>query len=1120
MTDGTDSDPTRETSGSESEPEDRESSDGIGDDESDAAPDREQQSTKMGTGFTLPSPGEDSESSDSSDDEGNADQKSSLSSRLRSLTSSSESDSEDTASDGDDESGDGDGSATTDEATADQQLPPESSSSAALEDDTDDPAPDDAEGDEPEVAGPGRDVVPKPGDDADPSDDEEIPDTQEVPDAVLPETDSDEEPSTSDEAEDDEFADPDAPTDMLDPDELPERFDEFEKQWEEGGPDEDDDGGDPAPTDRLEEVPFEVEPTDESAPSDPPLNETGDTAGPDQSGAGGLAGPTAAEHTEPTGIETSSSPEDDDEQPRSTRMLHAQDPSSTDDPDGPTSDSDQTQQPAGDSQPSGESEEQRPGLAGDSDQRETRMAHGGPLEDSEPTTDDRRDCSEDLREPRNGSPTSAEASGSPAIDETADPGPTDSGDHRTDDDFLDEESDGQWELDEVDDSSDGEIDDFFDDEPIEGGLLESTDAASPPPPEQHDGNTAPSPGSDPAGDETGTPAEPPQQRDEPSSPAGDDQSPGQQPDEEFTAQDTQLFQSSFENEPLCPRLSALEGPAAGQEFLVDGMRNSVGRATDNSVVVPDLSMSRRHFEIVQNPDDSYEIHDLMAVNGTALNGVDIKEAGLRHGDRIEAGQTVFQFLVPGDAPAESRDRHLVPAADNKATTGGEATEEMDDRRAPDDPGPSPGTLDKLLLVVTIVAGLLCIPLVAFLIHAVVLDAPEQEANTAAELYFEGVDALQEGRWDRAEQLFEKSYRTDSDFGEAQAQIERIEDERQARSILETARNQIDDGLPDELRDQLRSISRESYYYEDAQDLLSQARSNEAQRLFDRAQQAYEDDDFEEALRTLDELEAIAPRHEQADRLRSDVEERMAQDDEADADDQPRARRRAARPSPETAEETGEESALDDPFDETTDPSDRPEADGPVEINFTEGFSKYQDREFEAAIEHFETIAAASRGAIASRAGETAEDIETFHTSLTSGHQARQEGRYDEAIEAFRNARQADEAVAGGGGSFENEIAEQMATTLAERADELLEAGDYSAAYDQYERARAHAPSHHQVQQLGEDLADRANSLYIQAVNQQKSDPEGAADLGQTILTMVPTDHELHERARSLLEQLD
>ncbi|OEJ28268.1 ABC transporter ATP-binding protein [Streptomyces agglomeratus] len=67
----------------------------------------------------------------------------------------------------------------------------------------------------------------------------------------------------------------------------------------------------------------------------------------------------------------------------------------------------------------------------------------------------------------------------------------------------------------------------------------------------------------------------------------------------------------------------------------------IGRATDNDLVVDDLTVSRRHAELRARPDGVYEIADLGSHNGTYLNGQPVSVAQLSAGDIVGIGHSAF-----------------------------------------------------------------------------------------------------------------------------------------------------------------------------------------------------------------------------------------------------------------------------------------------------------------------------------------------------------------------------------------------------------------------------------------------------------------------------------------------
>lgn len=93
------------------------------------------------------------------------------------------------------------------------------------------------------------------------------------------------------------------------------------------------------------------------------------------------------------------------------------------------------------------------------------------------------------------------------------------------------------------------------------------------------------------------------------------------------------------------KLVVTEGPLTGCEFFVDSEETTIGRRTNNTIVVPDPAVSRLHGTIKPTRDGRWAYHDSGSENGTLVNGSRVKEQVLTSGDEIRIGNTVFRVLL-------------------------------------------------------------------------------------------------------------------------------------------------------------------------------------------------------------------------------------------------------------------------------------------------------------------------------------------------------------------------------------------------------------------------------------------------------------------------------------------
>ena len=116
-------------------------------------------------------------------------------------------------------------------------------------------------------------------------------------------------------------------------------------------------------------------------------------------------------------------------------------------------------------------------------------------------------------------------------------------------------------------------------------------------------------------------------------------------------------------------LVVLRGPKPGEAFELQPETTSVGKGEDCDVVLADATVSRNHFQII-NDGQGYLVRDLGSTNGTWLEDSRIKEAYLKPGAKIKAGEVLLRFQPVSEAvdvvPSESG-RFVNMVSDNPET---------------------------------------------------------------------------------------------------------------------------------------------------------------------------------------------------------------------------------------------------------------------------------------------------------------------------------------------------------------------------------------------------------------------------------------------------------------------
>ena len=102
---------------------------------------------------------------------------------------------------------------------------------------------------------------------------------------------------------------------------------------------------------------------------------------------------------------------------------------------------------------------------------------------------------------------------------------------------------------------------------------------------------------------------------------------------------TMVFEVPRIDAPLA-RLREVRPNGTEREIELDGAPLTIGRATDNALVIHDSRVSRHHARL-QARRGTLVFTDLRSTNGSRVNGSRVAEVVLGEGDRIQIGDTVL-----------------------------------------------------------------------------------------------------------------------------------------------------------------------------------------------------------------------------------------------------------------------------------------------------------------------------------------------------------------------------------------------------------------------------------------------------------------------------------------------
>jgi pSer/pThr/pTyr-binding forkhead associated (FHA) protein len=95
-------------------------------------------------------------------------------------------------------------------------------------------------------------------------------------------------------------------------------------------------------------------------------------------------------------------------------------------------------------------------------------------------------------------------------------------------------------------------------------------------------------------------------------------------------------------------LVVTRGPNIGARYLLGDQVVRAGRHPESDIFLDDITVSRRHAEIVPKDRSAYVVRDVGSLNGTYVNRERIDEVQLAPGDELQIGKFKLVYLVAGN----------------------------------------------------------------------------------------------------------------------------------------------------------------------------------------------------------------------------------------------------------------------------------------------------------------------------------------------------------------------------------------------------------------------------------------------------------------------------------------
>ncbi|WP_306440928.1 FHA domain-containing protein [Corallococcus aberystwythensis] len=537
------------------------------------------------------------------------------------------------------------------------------------------------------------------------------------------------------------------------------------------------------------------------------------------------------------------------------------------------------------------------------------------------------------------------------------------------------------------------------------------------------------------------------------------------------------------------KLVVIAGPMEGEEFALSDLEYTVGRSTDNPICIQDTSVSRKHVTL-RKESAGWMVSDMGSGNGTIVNGEPISEETLlANGDVITLGDSELRYedvanstakvqapTGPRPRPSSSAGRGPTavpsrPAREgrarpqtSRAAAAAELTPEMQRKRMR-------LKLAGVAVLVLLFAGL-GVARSRMRQQQEVKDRIESEQSEyrarLGAMFQEAKNLVREGQWQQAKAKLEALNTQAPGYPGVEDYLKAAEREIPNQNHLSTAQAALDKGELASAKASIEKVTSDTQLYEQlktARRNLTDAadkRTKEAKGLLDTRQL----ENVQKAKAITDDVLATFPDHRDG-KLVNDEAARVIADLTRVAPDRP-----VATPKP---------------WEPAVDRFRDGDITGAVAILNACSAKTPQCKQLMSQVTEFGNLY------------KKLEDLDGKGlTRLLALDKDITDGRISKMA---RNA------------------GTRAATIYYKQAAAAKAAGQWSRAMEAARNALRADPNNTGAANIVNDLKGKAKDLYMQAYSIKDSSPEDALPKFRDVVSMTPTDDELHGKAQGWVEKL-